>query len=695
MTDFAKEIQDRWTAAEEADKSNREEAMLDLEFAAGDQWDDRVREQRESGEIPLPCLTINTIPQFVGQVIGDRRANATSIKVLPREDGDKQVAEVRSELIRSIELQSKAERCRSQAFEQQVTCGIGNTRIDLDYAYEDAFERDLFIRAIANPMAVLWDPMAADPTGRDAEYCFVQERIRKEDYKARFKAEPTEALNDSSLKSTGWVENETVRIAEFWKMTEKPMTLVMKLDGSVVDIKEAQPGEIAVNPSTGQPIQRESSCRYATRILTNGKEELEDPFELKIPRLPIIRWMGREVWVGDERKRFGLVRFARDPQRLKNYMRSVWAQKLMFAPRHNWMAEDRAIKGRQGDYSDVLTYNDQANPPVPMVNNQLRDFLTGAEVFAQDMKDTTGIHDASLGMKSNETSGVAIRNRQHEGDIATIIYHDNANAAMQEEGEVLNALIPVVYDTARTIRTVGQDDAIKLIRVNDPSVQDSINLGLGRYDTVISTGPAYMTKRLEAAASMMEASRSAPQLWEVAGDLMAKAQDWPGADEIAERVKRSIDPALLGADEKEQDDPEKAAEMAQQAQEAEALKQQMTMLSLKKATAEAEEAEAKARLAIKQAEDAENGLNKQSVDAYNAETSRVKAVTAKDFPLPPEAQAILAPLITQAVMSVLESPDILPFATQMTIAEGALDDALGTPEPTNDVSGDEAAGVAA
>lgn len=625
MTDFAKEVQDRWKDAQEADKDNRKEAILDLEFAAGDQWDDQTRQQRErvteDRPYPLPCLTINTVPQFIGQVIGDRRANATSIKVLPREDGDKEIAEIRSELIRSIELQSKAPRVYAQSFEQAVTCGVGNFRIDLDYAREDVFDRDLFIRAIPNPLAVLWDPMSGDPTGRDAEFCFVQDRIRHDDYRAKFKAEPTDALNvDSNGNTTGdWIDSETVRVAEFWKMSDKPLTIAMQMDGSIIDItgKKASDllGQLAINPATQKPYLRETSCRYATRILTNGKEELDEPFELKIPRLPIIRVMGREVWIDNKRVRFGLVRFARDPQRLKNYMRSVWAQKLMSAPRHNWMGPAGAFEGRQGDFSDVLIYNDEAKfPPTPMTQNQLADFLTGAQVFAQDMKDTTGLHDASLGMRSNETSGVAIRARQGEGDNATIIYHDNMDSAQQEAGEVINALIPTVFDTPRTVRLIGQDDAVRLIRVNDEAAAQSpdypqdkgYDLSTGRYDVQITTGTAFETKRVEAAANMMEMARAAPQIFAVAGDLIAKAQDWPGADEIAERIKRTVPPQYLGDDETNDDkDPEAAQAAAQKAQQAEQMQQAAADMEMKLKQAEVNKAEAEARKANAEADKAE------------------------------------------------------------------------------------------
>jgi hypothetical protein len=620
--DFATEVRDLWDQAEDADRENRKEALSDLEFAAGEQWDPRVRTYREGSDrpFPLPCLTINQLPQFIGQVVGDRRANQTSIKVLPREDGDKDVAEVRSELIRSIELQSKADRTYTQSFEQAVTCGMGNFRVDLDYAYEDAFDRDLFIRGIPNPLAVSWDPLAGDPTARDAMWCFVTDKITDDEFKRRFPKAAAPSMFDPQAKAKGWCDEGMVRLAEYWKIDERERTIALFKDGSVEDVtdrKDDYKPLLFVGPD-GKLRIRKAKCKYAVMTLTNGQEQLADPFELKLPRLPIIRVMGREVWIGDRRVRFGLTRFARDPQRLKNYWRSVVAELLMGAPRANYIAAQAAIKGRTGDWPNTLVYNDGAEQPREITATNLGAIINEAAMCAQDMKDVTGLHDASLGIQSNETSGVAIQRRQNEGDIATIGYHDNMNAAMQEAGEVLNALIPIVYDTARTLRTVGADDAVKLVRVNDPTHPENIDLATGRYDVTISTGPAYATKRQEAAAGMLEFARVAPSVVERAGDLIAKAQDWPLADQFAERLQP---PGTM--DSEDMSDEQKAA--AQQAQRQQQVQQGMEMqaaqeeLGLKaaqtrEANALADKAEAEAQilqleLAEKRAETAMAGAH--------------------------------------------------------------------------------------
>jgi len=614
--DFIKDVRELWSFANEADRDNREEAIEDLKFAAGEQWDEAVRNYRESsGPFPLPCLTINTLPQFIGQVIGDRRANATAIKVLPREDGDATIAEVRSELIRSIELQSRADRVYANTFEQAVTCGVGNLRIDLDYAYEDAFDRDIFLRDIPNPLAVKWDPLAHDPTARDATFCFVGDEIATEEYRRRF---PKAALPSLIQREAGsaWTTGRTVMVPEYWRIEERKRTIGMTADGKTVDLTDmprTKWPQLAIDPETQQPIVRDDAkCKYAIMVLTNGMEQLTDPLELKLPRLPIIRVLGREVWTGEKRVRFGIVRCLRDSQRIKNYLRSLRLQLLMGAPRENFISQASSIKGRENDWPNTLVFNDGTERPQQITADNLIALLNEERIYAQDMMDVTGIFDASRGMKSNETSGIAIARRQQEGDIATIVYHDNMDAAQMECGDVCNYYLPIAFDTTRTVRLIGQNEAVKFLKVNDPSDPDSIDLSKGRYDVTIATGPAYMTRRIEAAAQLTELASKSPQLIEIAGDKIIESMDIPDGDEIAARVKRAIPPQILGdeADDNMSDD-EKAAK-AQQAQQAQAVQQQMAELEMRKTAAETAEAEAKAREANAKADLAEAEAREKS-----------------------------------------------------------------------------------
>lgn len=638
------------------DRQNRDWALEDLKFAAGDQWDPEVLADRiDRGR---PCLTINVLPQFIGQVIGDRRLNKTTIRVRPFKDGSQTVADVRSGLIKSIEAYSRADRVYDAVCEDQVTCGIGNFRVDLEYAGNDVFDQDIFIRNIPNPLGVVWDRMSVDPTGRDARHCFVVDTMPKDAYDERFPKHPAPSeLGDGEIMTQGWFSNDVVRITEFWELVDKPATFALMLDGDVKDVTDMEPEEYADQlwkGPDGKPKIRDSFRTYARMHLITGHAILSEPYEIPLTRLPIIRAEGRTIRVGEDRVRFGLVRYAKDSQRLKNYWRSTAAEAIALAPKAQWIADEAAVEGLEDDFRDAhrtgdpLLIHKKGSPAPqrvdpPQVPSAL---LQEAQMNQQDIKDTTGLQDASLGMRSNEVSGKAIMARQREGDVATVVFHDNLNAAIQEAGDVLNQLIPIAYDTMRTVRVIGEDDKHKLEVINDPNDVDSPDITKGKYDVSLETGPSFTTQRAEALDTMMALIQTSPDLMQLAGDLVAKNMDWPGAFEFGERMKKWIgqtNPGLLGEEDQEPPSPEQQQQMqmqqaAQQAQMQEAAAQlehaaQMRQVELAdaaakadKAAQEAEQAKHRTRMAEAQAAEAEARAEQAAVEARSAPIKRLQEI---------------------------------------------------------------------
>ncbi len=561
VAEFLEEARRRFQEGVDSDRENREEGLQDLNFLAGKQWEDWALQARTG----RPCLTINQLPQYVAQVVGDIRINRPAIKVRPAQDADQDLADVREGLIRAIERNCSAQQVYTDAGQSQVGCGIGNFRVALKYAGELTFNRDLALDFISNPFAVIWDPMSVEPTGRDARYCFVVDEVPRKEFEA---AHPDEKPSELSAihKREGWVTRDTVRVTEYWRVIEKPVTIALLKGGQVVEIKDVPPGE--------QPVQvRQSARRYASMYLITGQSILEGPYEWPIDRVPILRVEGWKINVGDKRVRFGVVRWARDPQRLKNYSRSVAAETIARSPKGKWLATTASITEDQEDAfrasatSDdpLLLWSGQGNAPIytppPAMPSAL---FQEAQLYSQDMKDVTGLHDASLGIKSNETSGRAIMARQREGDVANFVYIDNLRSAISEGGRVINMMIPTVYDTLRIIRIVGEDDATKVQKINDPNDPNSVDINQGMFDVSVEAGPSYTTKRVEAADSMMQFVQAVPQAAQVAGDLIAKAQDWPMAEQIGERLKKLMPPQILAGEDGEEPPPPDPAQQAQQ-----------------------------------------------------------------------------------------------------------------------------------
>lgn len=612
---FLQDMRENHQADVDFDRHNREQALDDKKFSAGEQWDPVVLEQRKG----LPNLVINSIPQFTAQLVGDWRESRKAVKVVPSNDEDTDVASVRGDLIRGIEMQSRADRVYDTSFESLVQCGDGAFRVSVEYARDDVFDQDIFIRPIEDALAVVWDRYSVDPTGRDAKRAFVDDRVPKKEFNARWPEANPDQLDTDGLMDritvSGWVDDESYRVTEYWRLIQRQRLLGLFENGRVFDLADKDMDELVLD--NGKMVKsRVSWCSYAQMHLVTGHAILSGPYEYRLNRLPIIRMSGRVVNVGGRRIRYGLVRFMKDPVRLKNFWRSVAAEQLGYAPKAQWIATETAVEGREEKIrkahltrDPLLVVNEgtvigqdiqRLDPPAPQAA-----LLNEAQVNAQDMKDVTGIHDASLGVRSNETSGRAIMARQREGDIASLTFHDNGNAAVLECGDVINQLIPQIYDGTRVIRTIGEDEAQKFIRINDPMNPNAIDLSVGMFDVALSTGTSYTTRRVEAAQAMMEAIQVWPNLMGIAGDLVAKAQDWPGADKLAERLKKTIPPHFLEEGEEGGGlgiTPEQLQEMQAELQKLQIENQELKI-------------------------DKTIDFKKLEVDAYNAETQRIRALS--------------------------------------------------------------------
>jgi hypothetical protein len=628
VDDYLQDLRETYALDLQADDDNRKAALEDKKFVAGEQWDPIVLQQRAG----LPCLTINTIPQFTAQVVGDWRLNRVAVKVLPAEDGDRNVASVRADLIRSIETQSRASRVYDNAFESMVQCGDGAFRVSVQYANEDVFDQEIGIQPIEDALSVVWDRLSVDPTGKDAMHCFVDDLMPLKEFKRHWPEADPSTLNDrdrKNLAAEGWCDHGTVRVTEHWRIIERKRLLALFEDGSVRALEADNAEELIAKH--GNPIKtRMAPCRYAQMHLVTGYKILAGPYEWKMSRLPIIRMSGRTVSVGDRRVRFGLVRFMKDAARLRNFWRSINAEQLGYAPKAQWMATESAVEGREDSIrkahmsrDPLLVFNDEAefgrnvqrvDPPQLQMA-----LLNEAQINSQDLKDVTGIHDASLGIKSNETSGRAIMARQREGDVASITYYDNGNAAILEAGDVINQLIGQIYDGTRIVRIIGEDEATRLVAINDPHNPESPNLAVGKYDVAVTTGASYTTRRVEAAQAMMEAVQVYPEMMQVAGDLIAKAQDWPGAEELAARLRKTIPPQLLS--------PKEQQELAEDGQPVmdPAVMQQVAAMQEQAQAIMQELEQTKQRNLILETK-AEVEAKKLEIEQFKAETDRIKVI---------------------------------------------------------------------
>jgi hypothetical protein len=595
------------------DRLNRESAIDDLRFLVGDQWEDYVRQRRESARKPV--MTVNRLPAFIAQVVGSRRMSESVIKILPDTGGTKAVARIREDLARAVQKESRAEMAFDKAFENQVGCGIGNFKLELDYASDDVFDQKMMILPINDALSTVWDRKVTDPTGRDATHVFDVDTMKSDEFKKRWPwASPADIVVDVTLRGdlrmNGWIAIDDVRVVKYYRLKTRKRMLAMLTDQRVLDITDLtddkKPGfdadkansimsQIATR-ADGTPIMREVDKPYVEMYICSGLDILEGPYRLNCSRVPIFRVPGWEITIGEWKHRWGLIRFLKDPQRLHNFWRSVIAEKLMQTPRATWMASASSVIGREKQWREshlsddpLLIWNDESgNKPerVPPANMEGA-LMEQAEFTTQDLKDVSNIHEANLGMPSNEVSGAAIQARQRVSDTGTTIYHDNLTMAQEECGRVMNELFGDVYDTARVIKTVGEDAQENMVAINQVGHPES-DITIGKYSVTVKTGPNTATKRIESAENMLNLMNAMPQVGAIIADLVVKAQDWPGADEIARRLELTLPPGILDPKDMTPEQQQRAQGAQQAAQQAQQDQRQMLMAQYLKTSSEAQ-----------------------------------------------------------------------------------------------------------
>ena len=670
----------RFTVAQASYSDTREDELDDLRFMAGSpdnawQWPADVLATRGAVQGQTinarPCLTINKLPQHVRLVTNEQRQNRPSGKVIPADDkADVAVAEVFQGIVRHIEYLSDADVAYDTACDNQVTYGEGYIRILTEYCREDSFDQDLKIGRVRNSFSVYMDPMIHDPCGSDAEWCFITEDIPKEEYERLY----PDALPISVMMSQGvgdqslsmWMSQETVRIAEYFYIEHQKKTLNLYPDN--ITAFNNSPQDKQLKAMFGKPLKsRTSEHRQVKWLKTNGFEVLEER-DWAGKWIPIVRVVGNEFEVDGQLYISGLVRNAKDAQRMYNYWVSQEAEMLALAPKAPFIGYGGQFEGYETNWKTANTNNwpylevnpdvtDGAGSPLPLPERaqppMAQTGLIQAKMGAgEDIKSTTGQYDSSIGATSNERTGRAILARQNQGDTSTYHYVDNLARAVRYTTRQLVDLIPKIYDTERVARIVGLDGEVDMVKINpnqpepvrvikDPitgmDLEKIYNPSVGTYDVVVTTGPSYATKRQEAMEAMQMILQTNPQLWSVAGDLFIKNMDWPGAQEMAARFSKTLDPKVLdNTDESPEAQMMRAQmnDMANQMEQTAALVQQL------------QQSYDMQKLAI----DEQN----TQIKAYDAETKRIQATAAN---MTPEQ---IQDIVMGTVAAALDTGDLVP-----------------------------------
>jgi hypothetical protein len=565
---------------------NRKAWLEDAKFRRGDQWPEKIKKLREDDNRPV--VVVDKLEQYVRQVVNDGRQNRPGVKVRPEGNGaHADVAEVYEDLIRGICTRSNADEAFDTALDHAAGNGYGFFRVIADYLHPGGFTQELKVLRVRNPRSVMIDPFFQAADGSDARFGFVEEDVPKDDFKRLYPdAKFTDWVTDNERFGEGWLTDKSVRVCEYWYRVEKEELVHLLEDSNEMTDDEYQ---LAIKNGVKDMPAIEDSRKLTTYSVKfcrlTGAEILEqkDGFSQFIPLMLV---MGNESDIDGKVTFSGLIRPAKDAQRLYNYSRAAYAERVSLTPKSPFVATIEQIEGHEEIWEGantqnraVLPYNhvDGVAPPQRQPASDIPEgFARDMQLSEHDIQGSMGMYNSSLGEKSNEKSGKAIMARQREGDTGTFHYPDNLNRAIRYMGRVLVDAAPNVYDGTRILYLVGEDGTHKTAQA-DPKIEGPVqqdlagekiyNISIGRYGVDVASGPSYTTKRQEALEAGMQLAQANPQMWGLIGDIIVRNADWPGADEISKRLKAMLPPQIQQMEQSNAQLPPEVMQAMQQVQQ--------------------------------------------------------------------------------------------------------------------------------
>lgn len=592
-----KEIRDFVDEAIRADSDNRSNAVADLEFLVGDQWPAEIKRQRQLEN--RPCLTFNRLPTFLHQVTNDQRQNKPGIKAHPVDGGaDVKKAEIIQGVIRHIEYASNADTAYDTAVNSAAAIGFGWWRLITDYVSPTSFDQEIKFQRIRDALKVYHDASSVEADGSDMKRCAIVSDVNRKDFKRDYPE--IDATNTTMMGvlgqqvQQGWMNENFVRLVEYYYFEWKKRTLCQLADGSIAFKDELEDGAVILQERSTQIPQLMWCKATAGAIIERTKIMCR-----WIPMFPV--W-GNETDIQGKIYRSGIIRAAKDPAQMYNFWMTSATEEVSLRPKTPFIGAEGQFEGHEKQWGQAnsksfafLQYkpvdlNGMLAPPPqrsPMADVPVG-MLQMAMHASDNIKAVTGLFDSSLGAQGNATSGVQERAQQHQGNTANFHYTDNLNRSIRHCGRCIVDMIPHYYDAKRIIRMMKDDGSIEATEVNvpvqkvdadDAMVTEVLNdLTIGVYDITVSTGPSYSTMRQEASEAMVAVAGDFPKLMDVAGDLVIESMDWPGADKIAARLKKTMPPELTKDDSTDGEEgapPALPPEIEQHIQQAEQMIEQL------------------------------------------------------------------------------------------------------------------------
>lgn len=524
------EALEEFDAIQAAVRDERLQCLEDRRFStiAGAQWEGALGEQFAN----KPRFEFNLTHRAVKRVMSEYRNNRITVDFVPPDGSrDDEMADHCDGLYRADEEACSADEAYDNAADEAFRGGFGAWRIRACYEDEEDEDNDRQ-RLRHEPIfdadqSVFYDLGARRQDKSDAKRCYVLIPVPRKAYEAEYGDDPASWPKDMGKTDFDWVTPDHVHVCEHYRveMVSEKVRVYRGLTGEERKVTQAEwdadEGLADELKATGFRLVREKSIKRqkVRKLILNGSRVIEDCGYIAGKHIPIIPVYG-ERWVVDGIERcMGVVRMAKDAQRLHNLLMSWLAEmaarfdieKPILTPEQvaghaDMWARDNIDKFPYLLINPITDASGQqvASPPVGYTRApQIPPAMAALSTLAQQaLTDLLGNAEAGDDMLSNQ-SGKAVELVQQRLDMQSFIYVSNLAKSHKRAGEVWLAMMKdIAVEESRRMKVLSPDGEAGSVVLNEPAYDPDKGIEYVRndastlsYDVSVSVGPSSTSRR--------------------------------------------------------------------------------------------------------------------------------------------------------------------------------------------------------
>lgn len=556
MIDFSehKDVIAALKTAQEIEHDRREKMRECINFVTKEngQWEDNIWEKFHT--YGRPRYTFDITKTVVNKYYGEMTQNDFNIRVTPMGQGSsKETAQLNAGLVKNTESISCATNVYSMLARMEMICGFDCLRIDQDYADNDSFNQDLFIRHVTDSVNRVWFlGNYQERTCSDADGVVVEHLVSCEEYEERFGKEKESAarsLGDTQDRSTYEYKRQGIRIGELIYKKKERKNLYQLPDGSILSEEDYE----ASGKVKGAKARTVDSHKICVRWF-DGRDFLSESEETVFDFLPVIPVLPHFMIVEDKPISCGVVEPLMDWARVRNYTGSAWVEETALAPKDVIMMTRAQLSGNEKDAGrlnvagrPILTYTPDSNPNVPPpykpgAYQSNAALATIFQVSEQGLQSSAGMFAAGLGDNPGLQSGVAIEQLDNNSNLGSIEYYKALEVALGHAGKILVNAYPKLYDIEQERRIFNDDGTYEMVTINQVGLDgEKINdLSKGVYDVYCDIGQAFKNRQQKTAEQIIALGQVDPTVVAQNKDILLSSLDSPGMDKAAERARATL-----------------------------------------------------------------------------------------------------------------------------------------------------------